>query len=194
MRTEPSEATQATITRLLSDLEHGSRDALDALLPLLYDELRSLAHWQRQRWRGSHTLGTTALLHEAYLKLVKQRRVVANDRAHFFALASRAMRHILCNYARDRHARKRGGGLDRVELHDSINGVPDDPTSPDGAADRLLVLDGALARLEAVHPHRSRVVECRFFGGMTVDDTAAALGIAPRTVKKRAAFTRPFCA
>jgi eukaryotic-like serine/threonine-protein kinase len=181
---EPSEATQATITRLLSNLEHGSRDALDALLPLIYDELRSLAHWQRLRWRGAHTLGTTALLHEAYLKLVNQRRIAVKDRAHFFALASRAMRHILCNYARDRHAKKRGGAFDLVELDSSVDVASGDPTSRDGAAERLLALDAALARLEEVHPRRSRVVECRFFGGMTVENTAAALGIAPRTVKR----------
>ncbi|HUF64755.1 MAG TPA: ECF-type sigma factor, partial [Gemmatimonadaceae bacterium] len=183
MVNDPSE-TQAIVTRLLSELEYGSRDALDALLPLIYDELRSLAHWQRLRWHGAHTLTTTALVHEAYLKLVNQRRVVANSRAHFFALASRAMRHILCNYAREQHAKKRGGAFRFIELDSSVNVAIGDSASHNGPAGRLLAMDAALASLEEVHPRRSRVVECRFFGGLTVEDTAAALGIAPRTVKR----------
>jgi RNA polymerase sigma factor (TIGR02999 family) len=92
------------ITRLLDELSHGNPEALDALIPLVYDELTALAHRHRQRWRGDYTLGTTALVHETYLKLRHRNRVVAENRAHFFALASRAMRHILCNYARDRQA------------------------------------------------------------------------------------------
>lgn len=184
MANEPSEATPETLTRLLSDMRHGSRYALDALLPLVYDELRILAHRQRQRWRGDHTLGTTALVHEAYLKLANQEGVRASSRAHFFALASRAMRHILCNYARDRQAKKRGGDFEIVELDSSLDQAADESGSTDQYAEQLVALDAALARLEQVHPRRSRVVECRFFGGMTVVDTAAALGISPRTVKR----------
>ena len=183
MADHSSEATQATITRLLGELRQGSRHALDALLPLLYEELRILARGQRRRWRGNYTMDTTALVHEAYLKLVRQKSVSADNRAHFFALTSRAMRHILCNYARDRQARKRGGDHEVVEFDNALD-VPAGATgSTDGAA-QLLALDSALARLNDVHPRRGRVVECRFFGGMTVADTATALGVSPRTVKR----------
>ena len=175
---------EATITRLLGELKQGSAEALDALVPLVYDELLILAHRQRLRWRGDHTLGTTALVHEAYLKLVQQDGVAAENRAHFFALASRAMRHILCNYARDRQARKRGGGLRRVGLAGAAQLPGSDPDLSDADSERLLALGAALSRLEQIHPRRSRVVECRLFGGMSVEDTAAALGISPRTVKR----------
>jgi eukaryotic-like serine/threonine-protein kinase len=177
---------EATITRLLGELKQGSAEAMDALVPLIYDELLILAHRQRLRWRGDHTLGTTALVHEAYLKLAGAAGVTAENRAHFFALASRAMRHILCNYARDRQARKRGGGLLRTgptvadELPDTEPGTSED----DSEAGRLLALGAALARLEQEQPRWSRVVECRFFGGLSVADTAAALGISTRTVKR----------
>jgi RNA polymerase sigma factor (TIGR02999 family) len=172
------------ITRLLSDLNRGSREALDALVPLVYDELTVLARRHRQRWRGDYTLGTTALVHEAYLKLVHQDRIVAHDRAHFFALASRTMRHILCNYARDRRAAKRGGGVAALDSERAAV-ISDDATElPEQDPERLLALDAALSQLEAVHPRRSRVVECRFFGGLTVEETAAALNVSARTVKR----------
>lgn len=184
MANEPSEATQATVTHLLGELRHGSRHALDALLSLVYEELRILAHRQRQRWRGDDTMGTTVLVHELYLKLVKQDGVDAGSRAHFFAIASRAMRHILCNYARDRQAKKRGGEYDIVQLDSSVDLPAREAGSTGGYAHRLMALDEALARLEQIHRRRSRVVECRFFGGMTVKDTAAALDVSPRTVKR----------
>ncbi|HEX6066811.1 MAG TPA: ECF-type sigma factor [Longimicrobiales bacterium] len=182
MANEPANNTR-TITRLLGEMKLGSRAALDALLPLVYDELLILAHRHRVRWHGDQTIGTTALVHEAYLKLVHQDAVVAEGRAHFFALASRAMRHILVNYARDRNARKRGGDFKRVELDSAADAAAWSDTDDDHA-ERLLTLDAALAKLERSDPRRSRVVECRFFGGMTVEDTAAALGISPRTVKR----------
>ena len=188
---DPSEDTVgASVTRLLIELQQGSRDAFDALVPLVYDELLAIAHRQRVRWRDDHTLGTTALVHEAYCKLVNQDRLVAENRAHFFALASRAMRHILCNYARDRRALKRGGGHARVDL--DRDGDPpasdarldDDTDTATENAGRLLALNAALSRLEQINQRRSRVVECRFFGGMTVADTAAALQVSERTVKR----------
>ena len=182
MANEPVNDTR-TITRLLGEMKLGSRDALDALLPLVYDELLIVAHRHRLRWHGDQTLGTTALVHEAYLKLVHQEAVVADGRAHFFALASRAMRHILVNYARDRNARKRGGDFKRVEF-DTAADAAHESAADDAHGERLLTLDAALSKLELSDPRRSRVVECRFFGGMTVEDTAAALGISPRTVKR----------
>lgn len=180
--------TEATITRLIGELKQGNPGALNALVPLIYDELASRAHRQRLRWRGDHTLDTTALVHEAYLKLAAQDAVAAESRAHFFALASRAMRHILCNYARDRQALKRGGGLQRVGPTDAAR-VPDtEPDPSDAHSERLLALGAALSRLEEDHPRCARVLECRVFGGMSVVDTAAALCVSTRTVKRDWAF------
>jgi eukaryotic-like serine/threonine-protein kinase len=181
---------EGTITRLLGELKQGSPEALDAIVRLIYDELLIVAHRQRLRWRGDYTLGTTALVHEAYLKLAGQDAVAAENRAHFFALASRAMRHILFNYARDRQALKRGGGFQPVGLAGAVQLPGTDSDLSDTNSERLLALGAALARLEQDHPRRSRVVECRFFGGMSVVDTAAALGISPRTVKRDWAFAQ----
>jgi eukaryotic-like serine/threonine-protein kinase len=174
---------EATITHLLSELKQGDRAALDAIIPLIYDELLGLAHRQRLRWLGDHTMDTTALVHEAYLKLANQDAIAAESRAHFLGVAARAMRHILCNYARDRHALKRGRHLQRVGLMDAAQ-MPADTLPTDAESARLPALDAALTRLEQEHPRRCRVVECRFFGGLSVEDTAAALGVSPRTVKR----------
>lgn len=175
--------TQSTVTRLLGEVRGGDRRALGELFALVYDELQLLARRQRRRWDGDYTLNTTALVHEAYLKLVGQSRIGVESRAHFFALASRAMRHILCNYARRKRARKRGGDLERVPLDDQQ--VPAGRARPpDETSVLLAALDDALRRLEEMEPRRARVVECRFFGGMTVEETATALGVSPRTVKR----------
>lgn len=195
------------MTRLIAELEAGSPTALDELFPLVYDEIHALARRHRRRWQGNETLDTTALVHEAYLKLVDQERVSVESRAHFLALAARAMRHILCNYARARGARKRGGDaeivpfdeLDGPPLHGAADGPPlqgaADGLPPHGVTDGpdrdlLLALDHALERLAEVDPRGARVVECRFFGGLTVDETAAALDVSPRTVKRDWAFAQ----
>lgn len=175
--------TPTTVTRLLEALQDGDRAALEDLFALVYEELKGLAHRQRRRWQGNYTLNTTALVNEAYLKLVGPAQIEAESRAHFFALAAKAMRQILCNYARDRSAQKRGGGVEHLSV-DELE-LPD----PGGSfsteqADTLSALDEALRRLEQVDPRQGRVVECRFFGGLTVEETAAALGISPRTVKR----------
>ena len=178
----PPESLEARdVTALLDRLKDGDEAALDRIFPLIYDELQLLARRQRRRWEGDFTMNTTALVHEAYLKLVGRRTLGARSRGHFFALASRAMRHILCNYGRDRRARKRGGHLRRVSLG-QVEG--DRPATRTGDGDLLGSLDRGLTALESVHPRPARVVECRFFGGLTVDETAAALGISPRTVKR----------
>ena len=173
---------QTTIHRLLGELEGGNRAALDALFPLVYQELSELAHRLRKRWQGDLTLNTTALIHEAYLKLV-DRPLHAESRAHFLALAAKAMRHILINYARDRRAHKRGGASEALPL-DEATFVPGQPGLSVAQADELVALDEALHALERIDRRQSQVVECRFFGGMTVDETAAAVGISPRTVKR----------
>lgn len=175
--------TQSTVTGLLAACESGDRGALDELFSLVYEEMQSLARRQRRRWVGDHTLDTTALVHETYLKLVGRERLDVEGRAHFFALAAKAMRHILCDYARDQGARKRGGGLERVTLGDAP-GVSEPAASSRAPSDALLALDEAMRRLERTRPRQSRVVECRFFGGLTVEETATALGISPRTVKR----------
>ena len=175
--------TQTTIARLLERMKDGDRGALDELFVLLYDELKELAHRQRRRWRGNYTINTTVLLHEAYVKLVGQARVGAESRAHFRALAARAMRHILCDYAREQSAQKRGGGIEGLPL-DELKAFPESAGSPDDQWDTLVALDDALGRLERVDPRQSEVVECRFFGSMTIDETANAMGISPRTVKR----------
>ena len=174
---------QATIQRLLGELDRGNRAALDELFPYVYQELSELAHRLRNRWHGDFTLDTTALIHEAYLKLVDRRRIRAHSRAHFLALAAKAMRHILINYARDRKAHKRGGASEKLPF-DETKLTPGAAGLSSRQADELVALNEALRALEKIDPRQSQVVECRFFGGMTVDETAAAVGISPRTVKR----------
>jgi RNA polymerase sigma factor (TIGR02999 family) len=171
------------VARLLGQMRGGDDAAVDQLFALLYGELKELAHRQRLRWRDDYTLNTTALVNEAYLKLVGQASVEVESRAHFSALAARAMRHILCNYARDRRALKRGGGLERLPLDERAVLAAPSSLSPE-PAERLVALDDALSRLEKVDPRQSKVVECRFFGGLTVEETATAIGVSPRTVKR----------
>lgn len=173
---------QASITGLLQAAQRGDREALDALFPLVYDELRSLARSQRRRWRGNLTLNATALVHEAYIKLVDPRGTVPGSRDHFFAVAAKAMRHILCNYARDRGRLKRGGGVEHVPIDEKLNALPIDVSEEE--AFELSALDQALRRLEQVSERQSRIVECRFFGGLSIEETGSALGLSPATVKR----------
>ena len=180
---------QPDIASLLRAVHAGDRDALATLFPLVYDELIIMAHRQRQTWHGDLTLNTTAVVHEVYLKLAQPRQLPAESRAHFFAIAATAMRHILCNYARDRRTKKRGGGVRHVTLdpaHDVASGL-DLSTEQ---TDELTALDEALQRFERIAERQARIVECRFFGGMSVEDTATALGISPRTVKRDWNFAR----
>ncbi|MEO7368322.1 MAG: sigma-70 family RNA polymerase sigma factor [Gemmatimonadaceae bacterium] len=172
-----------TVTQLLADLERGDKAALEALFPLVYSELRQVARRQRKYWNGDTTLGTTALVHEVYLKIVGRGQVGASTRAHFLRIASRAMRQILSNYARDRRATKRGAANPHVPI-DLIgdSGLPFILT--DEQSDRLAELSDALQRLETVDQRLGEVVECRFFGGLTIEDTAAALGVSEATVKR----------
>lgn len=184
------QSKQETVTRVLRRVEEGDRDALDSLFELVYDELRELARRQRRRWRGDHTLGTTALVHEAYLKLVGQERLGTESRAHFLALAGRAMRHILSNYARHRRAQKRGGALSPASLDEAAEVVADVAALSPERAETLLALDAALTRLERMSERQSRIVECRFYAGLTVPETAAALGVSPATVKREWALAQ----
>lgn len=169
--------TKHDITGLLLAWRAGDRTALDRVFPLVYEELRRIAHRQLEGERPEHTLGTTALVHEAYLKLVDQTRAQWADRAQFFAVAARAMRRILVDYARRHRALKRGGERVRISL--------DDPALvADERAETLIALDDALSRLAELDERLSRVVECRFFGGLTEEETAEALAVAARTVRR----------
>jgi RNA polymerase sigma factor (TIGR02999 family) len=168
---------QASITDLLIQVREGSPDAMDRLFPLVYEELRRIAHRQLQAERPGHTLGTTGLVHETYLKLVDQTRVQWRDRGHFFALASRAMRQILVDYARRYRAQRRGGGMTRVSLSEAAPGE-------DQQAELLLGVHEALERLSAMNGRLTQVVECRYFAGLTEEETAEALGISVRTVER----------
>lgn len=174
----------ATVTRLLHALDAGDRTALERLLPIIYSELRELAHRQRRRWRGNPTMNTTALVHELYLRLADQEGLNVESRAHFYALASQAMRQILSNYSRARRARKRGGDAVKLPLEEAALVPDEDSDFSDDDARLLAALDDALKRLERIDERRSLVVECRFYGGMSISDTATALGISPTTVKR----------
>jgi len=179
----PPESSE--VTRLLDVLQRGDaggEGAREALYRRLYDELHALARHHRARWHGNDTLNTTALVHEAYLKLVGGEGSYAS-RAHFLAVASKAMRYVLYTYAERQAAQKRGGGAPDLPLDEAA-------LVPPHRAEALVALEEALARLEAVDARAARVVECRFFGGLDVDETAEALGISPRTVARDWAAAR----
>ena len=173
------------VTRLLQEASGGNQEALDRLLPLVYDELRAIAHGQRRSEPAELTLNTTALVHEAYLKLVDQKRVTWQNRAHFFAIASRSIRRIVIDRARERLAQKRGGDA----AHISIEELDAEPLGEE-QADVLVGLDEALSRLAAFDPRQGDVVTYRFFGGLTIDETAEVLGVSPATVKREWAMAK----
>jgi RNA polymerase sigma factor (TIGR02999 family) len=173
----------ARITELLLAVSDGGRDALDQLVPLVYNDLRRVAAAQLRREAPGHSLQPTALLHEAYVRLVDQRHVKWRNRAHFFGVAASLMRRILIDHARARLAEKRGGGLERVTL------LGDDTvaTSPRGID--VLALHESLERLAAFDPRKERIVELRFFGGLTIEETAEVVGISEATVIREWTFT-----
>jgi RNA polymerase sigma factor (TIGR02999 family) len=174
---------RADITGLLRELSQGRPEVLDRLMPIVYDNLRRIAHAQLRGERPDHTLNTTALVNEAYLKLVNVRQVEWRDRAHFFAMSARLMRRILIDYARAKKREKRGGDAVHVPLAEALD-------VPARQAGDLLALNEALERLEALSERQCRVVECRCFGGLSVEETAAVLGTSPATVKRDWAFSR----
>jgi RNA polymerase sigma factor (TIGR02999 family) len=164
------------VTGLLAELKLGHKDALDRLMPLVYRELRRVAGRQMRGERVGHTLQPTALVHEAFLRLVEQDHVDWQSRAHFFAAAAQLMRHLLVDHARRRGAGKRGIP---VTLKEEIL----QPGSPADQTEEILAVDQVLERLATLDPRQARVVELRYFGGLSVEETAEAMGIAPRTVK-----------
>lgn len=165
------------VTQLLLDWSDGDHQAFDALMPLVYDELRQMAHRYMSRERSGHTLQTSALVNEAYLRLVDQKRVHWQNRAHFFAVAAQAMRRILVDHARKHRYAKRGGGAQKVSLDDVA-------VLSDERAGDLLALDEALKGLAAIDPQQSRVVELRFFGGLTIEETSEVMKLSVDMVKR----------
>jgi RNA polymerase sigma factor (TIGR02999 family) len=182
MSGEPGSEDPEAITEALCALRNGAPDAMDRLAPLVYEQLRRIAHRQLRAEPVGHTLSTTALVHEAYLKLVDQTRAEWQDRGHFFAVASGAMRRILVDYARRYRAARRGGGDDGAPVRPISLDNTDIPAAE--RADALVALDEALERLGRLDERQARVVECRFFGGLSEAETAAALGISQRTVAR----------
>jgi RNA polymerase sigma factor (TIGR02999 family) len=169
-------SSQAGITQLLTEASNGNQPALDALLPLVYNELRRLAdHYLRQE-RPDHTLQATALVHEAYLRLVDQTNISWQNRAHFFSVAAQVMRHILVDHARKVHTEKRGGGEHKLSLDEAVSFFQERDVN-------LVALDEALNELAQLDAQQSRIVELRFFGGLTIEEIAEVLKITPGTVR-----------
>jgi RNA polymerase sigma-70 factor (ECF subfamily) len=177
-------APDPSVTQALLDLSRGDRAALDRLLPVIYEQLHRIAERELRRERPDHTLSPTALVHEAYLKLVQLDRISWQGRDHFFGACSQVMRRILISYARMKRAEKRGGPFaEPVTLENAIVAATERP-------DELVALDEALSRLALLNARQASVVECRFFGGMDVEQTAHALSISPATVKRDWALAR----
>jgi RNA polymerase sigma factor (TIGR02999 family) len=178
--------SRAEVTGLLRQWAEGDRRALDRVVDLVYEELRRLASSRLREERPDHTLGATALVHEAYLRLVDI-EAAAGSRAHFLALASRAMRRVLVDHARHRNARKRGGGQRPVTLDDALHLAAED-------AIRFLDLDEALARLESLDPRQAAILEQHYFGGLSISEIAEATDLSRSTVKRDLRFARAWLA
>lgn len=176
-------SSSADVTRWLLRWSEGDAEALERLLPLVYGELRRIAANQMRRERADHTLGPTALVHELYVRLVDQRRTSWQNRAHFFGLAAHLMRRILVDHARAQQAEKRGGLVTRVSLDVALGDGRLQPEAPGVAAD-VLAIDEALERLAAIDADQARLVELRFFAGLSTEETAHVLHRSPRTVKR----------
>jgi RNA polymerase sigma-70 factor (ECF subfamily) len=170
-------AASEGVTQLLIDWSKGDKAALDQLMPLVYDELRRLAKRHMARERPEHTLQTSALINEAYLRLVDQKEVHWQNRAHFFAVAAQVMRHILIDHARSYYYTKRGAGAQKIPLDEAA-------VFTEQRAGEFVALDDALVTLAGLDPRRSQVVELRFFGGLSIEETAEVLKISPVTVQR----------
>lgn len=169
-----------SVTRLLTELNQGDKNAYERLFPLVYSELRSRAKQQRYTWYNQHTLNTTALINETYLKLVENNQADWQCRSHFLTYAAQAMRHILIDHARNKNAIKRGSGETHLDIDDVLNELHLEQRH----IDDLLSLDEALNKLANINQRESQIVECRIFAGMDLQETSAALGISKTTVKR----------
>jgi RNA polymerase sigma factor (TIGR02999 family) len=175
---EISNSPPSDVTRLLVDWQNGNAEALDQLMPLVYNELRAIANRYLSRERNDHTLQSTSLVHEAYVRMIDQRNVQWQNRAHFLGIAAQMMRRILVDHARHEHRLKRGGPLPSLSLDAAVA-----VATPAREID-LLALDEALDRLSAIDAQQSRLVELRFFSGLTIEEAAVALGVSAGTVKR----------
>ena len=185
--TSATEGDRLEVTTLLRAHAAGNPDALAQLLPRVYDQLRRIARARLRRERDDHTLSTSEVVHEAFLALVPLDRVEWQSRSHFFAVASRAMRNVLVDYAERRGAVKRGGGVRALSFDELLH---EEAATSERPIDDLLTLNDALGRLETLDARKARVVECRFFGGLSLEETAAALGSSPATVSRDWTFAR----
>ena len=176
-------ASSSQVSKLLVNWRRGDQGAREALIPLVYNELRRLARLHLRRERPDHTLQSAALVHEAYLRLIRQDQPQWQNRAHFFGVAAQLMRHILVDHARNRAAAKRGAGAPRLSLDEEV-------ALPQARDVDIVALDDALNQLAALDPQQSRVVELRFFGGLSIEETSVVLGISPATVKREWATAR----
>ena len=171
------------ITQLLVDWSKGDEFALEQLMPLVYDELRRMARRYMRSQPSGHTLQTTELIHEAYLKLAKQEEPNWQNRAHFFGAAAQAMRHILVDYARSKNSKKRGGLAEKITLADNL-------VAAENRSEEIVALDDALKQLAVLDERKSRVVEMKFFGGLNIEEIAEVLKLSPETVKRDWRFAR----
>lgn len=178
------DSSSHSVTQLLSKVQHGDEAAADALFERVYTELRQRARQQRRHWKGDPSLRTTALINEAYLKLVGPDEKSWENRSHFFAVSARAMRHILIDRARHKHREKRGGDTPTLSLEELKEKLGRDVAMTEDDAEAFVMLDEALKQLEEEHPRAARGVMCRFFGGMTIEETAEALGVSTATVSR----------
>lgn len=172
-----SELEHRDVTRLLEEWSGGRDDAFDELFELVYEDLSRIARNHLRGEREGHTLSTQALVHESYVRLLGKPGSEWHNRAHFYAVASRAMRRVLIDYARKRRTEKRGGGKEVVTLDEALS-------APERDLDELLAIEAGIREIEALDPRMARVVECRFFGGLTTEETAEALGTSTRTVER----------
>ena len=170
-------SSPGSITRLLLDWRKGDQTALDRLVPLVYREMRRLAGYYMRRQRADHTLQTSALINEAYLRLIDHKNMRWENRTHFYAVAAQAMRRILVDHARSRSYQKRGGGAVKVSFDEAVIGA-------EGRATELIALDDALKDLAAIDPRKSQIVELRYFGGLSVDETAEVIGVSAVTIMR----------
>jgi len=176
-------AVSHEVTELLKKWSDGDQTALETLMPVVYDELHRLAHQHMQRERPDHLLQTSALINEAYVRLVDQPLIQWENRAHFFGIAARLMRRILVDEARKRNSAKRGGAMIQVSLHEAM-------TVPEEQAANVIALDDALKSLETIDARQSEIVELRFFGGLSIEETAELLKVSPGTVMRDWTFAR----
>ena len=176
---------QESVTQLLHAMRDGDDRALDRLFRQVYDELHAMAHQRRRNWiGGDYTLNTTALVHEVYIKMADQSSPDWNSRAHFMGVAAKAMRHILINYAEKRRAKKRGGDKQKLSLEEERAVLDEVIQMSDEQADKLVAIEVALKKLERMNERQAQIIECKFFGGMTNEETAAVVGVSKATVKR----------